>query len=272
MGIGDVGKVPLQAPIDLSNVSNTQIDQAAQQIDQAGSPFTKDQIAGALLYLKNQGVDLSQNAVARLMAGEPVIPPPNPEAANAMKDVSGTMGLNSWLKPNPIATLSVLMLELAFVLSQTKLEEGQRAADYIVKSFDLAKEISQFIKDIGQKEYEMALASGISTIVGGALSIGFAGVALKKGGPNSHAITQIGQGLSQIASGSGEVAKGTIGLQKSNLEAQKNLTEQMKQQTEQLMQKASEEYKNMGDLINQVLQNLQKIVDEAYRAHGFQVH
>ncbi len=61
-------------------------------------------------------------------------------------------------------------------------------------------------------------------------------------------------------------------MKKAALEATKTLTENALKVAERRLSSASDAYKTADEMITQILQNLQKVIDEAYKAHGWSTH
>jgi hypothetical protein len=182
-----------------------------------------------------------------------------------------------------MATFTVIYLELAAVLSQAKLEEGMIAADSVILMAQLAEEIADLIIELGEAERDayivsacMALASGVTQIAGGFAAIKMSRVQGEHGMTTDSGLlstrTMQVQGISKLFDAGDAISKAIHAMKKAELDALKTITENMLKAMERRASGATEEYKANNDMLTQVLQNLQKIIDEAYKAHGWQVH
>jgi len=300
MSTGGVVPPGLQPPFQQIQQEFQQgnLQQMALQIQQQGQaqdpnyPLSVDDIVSQLQYLKDNGISLNQGMVDNLDAGEPALttPPADPGGGGGgvVQQTGAAMQSNPWLNANPYAVLNMVMLDLAFEMAQAKLEEGLQASTTIMDMTSMAADIAQTDIEIGQTEFESDVVSGCMQLAGGLASIagGIASMSPTKVGVDEEtgedimgldptragAIQGITSGLSGALTGIAKITEGIFALQKAELEAEKTMDQNMAKIYEQRLSTAMDNYKSFNDMIGQTLQQLQKMIDEAYKAFGWQIH
>ncbi len=270
MGIGGVGgPIDIQQPIDLSTMNQSEKQNLAETMVSNNPDLTMDQAVDMLTYVESMGVNLDQSHIDNLQTGNPILVPPAVVDAVVSEVLSNIEG-NAWFSPNPFATITICMLELQAELSKIKLEEGMIQSVMINTTLDMAKDLADTIKDIHHNEAMMHIAAAVAAGIGGiANAIGGAG-SIKTGNMGYQAL---GQGIGQIATMGEKIVAAILTLDKAQLEYSKTIIENaMRILQDRGMSSASEAQRAADEMISQILQKLDKIIDEAYRAHGFQVH
>jgi hypothetical protein len=279
MNVNENGVPQLNVPLDLSTLSDTELQNEAAVIAKATPFFTEDQIVDQLTFLKENGIALEQKNIDNLVAGNPILTPPDIAdyifSAAALDSVDGP---NYWLSPTPLVAFVVIYLNLQAELSKMKVVEAQMLADSIALSAELAKETAEIIIKVAEAERAMHIASAVAGAITAVASIAsFARASkLRSQGADEGTImanTQlIGQGGSALGTIMEKAMHAQYTLVKGQEEALKTLVESTTRIAQRRLESASDTYKAIEEVMQQFLQNLQKLIDENLKAHGFQVH
>lgn len=272
----------LSAPIDLSQVSHSEIEQAADTLIQEGSPFTKDELISQLTYMKDHGITLQQKNIDNVLSGDPILS--SPEILTiGLDELNEIVAANPWMEANPFATFVINFLELSALMSKIKLDEAlTHIAGSINMIMSMAQDQAELIMDSAEAEAMMHFASAAAAAAGGAFMAASGGIGLAKlkGKNVSQAqITRVqsfnmivGQAMPQFMTSFEKVVHGVGTLHKGAIDAFKTIIENALKIEERRLNSAIDSYKAADDQIREILQTLGKIIDEAYKAHGFQVH
>jgi len=285
---GDIGAVPLKEPIFMGGIGQGEIEQAADNIVATGeTTWTKDQIVSYLSHLKETGGSLSQKDINLINADNPALPRPMDLSLGVQDTRAATTG-NKWLSPNPFATFTINMLELAHILSKIKLQESEKTGEAIVRMAQSATEIADMIKDAGYAEAVMHYVSG-GMAIGSGLTSAVGGYATKKFAANNTAkfaksnpdlqpggyqivemqrINMMVEGVKSSWSAADNFTKAVMTLKKTNAEALRQIEENVLRTIQQELDSSRSAYQTSAEMITQTLQQLQKIIDEAYKAHS----
>jgi hypothetical protein len=259
----------LTPPLNFEELNKSSVEQQADAIVEAYPELSRDEVISYVQYYNSIGVDLNQNAINNLLAGDPVLA--DPAVVNTvMSTIIESKNGNPWLNANPFATFFILFLELQSELSKIKVAEGMTQATMINLTLDMSKDLAGIIKQIYENEAHQLMVAAICAGVGGGLSAIGGGFSIGTGNMGWQAM---GQGMGQIVTMAEKLVASDIALQRASLEFFKTIIENaMKVLQDRGMGSASESQRTADEMISQILQKLDKIIDEAYKAHGFQVH
>ena len=251
--------------------------QQAETLSVAYPELTQDEIVAYVEYYNELGIPFGADALQNLLAGDPILTDPV-VIDSVMAETWETLE-NPWFSPNPFATFFVLFLELQSKLSEIKVAEAEVMSSMINMSLDMAQDLAGIVREIYNNEAKKAIASGICNLVGGLVSMGAGAYGLSKigGGQKGIAAAQsagaIGSGFGQVMTAIDKFVTAAFDFRRADLEYSKTIIENaIKVIQDRGMSSASEAQRTADELISQILQKLDKIIDEAYRAHGFQVH
>jgi len=267
----------LPQPSFFEGLNNQSTEQQAQTLSVAYPELSQDEIIAYVEFYSNLGIPFNADALQNLLAGDPILTQPN-SVSGVMTEVVKSLE-NAWFSPNPFATFFVLFLELQSKLSEIKVAEAEVMSSMINMSLDMAQDLAGIIREIYNNEAKKAIVSGICNLVGGLVSMGAGAYGLAKipGGQAGIASAQsagaIGSGFGQVMTAVDKFVSAGFDFRRADLEYSKTIIENaMKVIQDRGMSSASEAQRAADELISQILQKLDKIIDEAYRAHGFQVH
>lgn len=279
MNVNAEGIPQLNVPLDLSTLSEAELQSHAATIAKVAPYFTEDEIVDQLTFLKEHGIALEQKNIDNLIAGEPVLTPP--EVADfvfSSIELDGVDGPNYWLSPSPLVAFVTTYLALQDALSDMKVVEAQMLADSLALSWELAKETADMIIKIAEAERNMHIASAVAGAITAVFSVAsFArAVKMRKQGANEGEIMASSQMIGQGGAALGTIMEKSVHAHftmiKGMAESVKTLIEATTRIAQRRMESASDTYKAIEEVMQQFLQNLQKLIDENLKAHGFQVH
>lgn len=270
MGIGGVGgPIDIQPPVNQSVENQSEKKNLAQNMVANNPDLTMDQAVDMLTYIESMGTNLNQSNVDNLQTGNPILVKPAVVDSVVSEVLSSKEG-NPWFEANPFATIAICLLELAADLSQIKLNEGMVQSMMINTTLDMAQDLASIIKDIHENEAMMHIAAAVSAGIGGVANAVGGAASVKTGNLGYQAM---GQGVGQIATMGEKIVAAILTFDKAQLEYSKTIIENaMRVLQDRGMASAGEAQRSADEMIGQILQKLDKIIDEAYRAHGFQVH
>lgn len=284
----------LNTPIDFSSLDQTKIQQKATQLAK-NSPLAQDTIEKFLTHLVKNGGELGSSELDALEADNPILVFSDTSTSNAAK-MQKVIDANPWFSPNPLVAFMINFMELLVEMMKIKLVEAiEVLAPAINMIMKMAKDIAHLIKDIAHKEMAMhiaaAVAAGVTataSVLSVAYSIGEISSAKTEvmGGPEGKTPTKelsvaegmriagYTQAIQQMGSAVGKITEestaAAMKMQKAPLEALKTIIEHaLKIIGDRRMNSAIDAYKEADSIVSQLLQNLQKIIDENIRAHGF---
>ncbi len=268
----------LPQPSFFEGLNNQSTEQQAQTLSVAYPELSQDEIIAYVEFYSNLGIPFNADALQNLLAGDPILTTPV-TVSGVMTEVVESLE-NAWFSPNPFATFFVLFLELQSKLSEIKVAEAEVMSSMINMSLDMAEDLAGIIREIYNNEAKKAIVSGICNLVGGLVSMGAGAYGIAKIRPGSQAGIASAQSAGAIGSGFGQVmtavdkfVTAAFDFRRADLEYSKTIIENaIKVIQDRGMSSASEAQRAADELISQILQKLDKIIDEAYRAHGFQVH
>lgn len=251
--------------------------QQAETLSVAYPELSQDEIVAYVEFYNDLGIPQSAETLEKLLSGDPILPPPV-TLDGVMGGVVEAKG-NPWLSPNPFATFFVLFMELQSKLSEIKVAEGLVASEMINMSLDMAEDLAGLIKDIYENEAQKAIWTGIVNLAVGLISAGCTFAAFKNIGGGQAGIARAqswgaaGSAVGQLGGAASSFISAGFDLRKAELEYAKTIVENaLRVIQDRGISSAIESQKTADELISQILQKLDKIIDEAYRAHGFQVH
>lgn len=259
-------------PIDfnLLNQAGNTTEQKADMIAASYPELSRDEIMSYVQFYDSLGVPIGQNAIDNLVAGNPALGDPAVITAVTSEVVQSLE--NPWFAPNPFATFFILFMELQAELTKIKIEEGMLTGEMINMSLDTSKDLAGITKAIYEKQAEMAIVSAICTGIGGAFSAVMGGVGLAKPG-QAMSWGAIGGGGQAIMGSIDKFIQSGLLKDQALLEWSKTIVEAaLKVIQDRGISSPAEAQRAADEMISQILQKLDKIIDEAYRAHGFQVH
>lgn len=275
---GDVGGVPqLVGPVDLTGVDEKNMREAAIRLKGAGSLYTVDQIVSMLKLMQTGKITLTQENIDNIAAGRPVLTKPL-RIDISYGRVQELVKANPWLKSNPVALFYKCFMELAAVLQESKLIEGQMAGLSILDIAELAHEAAKMTIKIGKIEAFTHFVAAGTAAASAAATLGFAAggaiharYASKGGGAmaaqmTQYRYTQIGQGFTQLFTAVKETVDGVMALKKSKAEALKTIIEAMMKIADRKLAAATEAYRTLAETLSQLYQLSQKVADERAKA------
>ena len=273
------GLPQLNAPLDLTALTDQQLQDEAAALAKTTPYFTQDQIMDQLTFLKEHGISLEQNNIDNLVAGNPILTAPDIEQTVFPQTLAtGTTG-NYWLSPNPLVTFMITYLSLLSELQREKLSEAKLMVQSIQMSYDLAKDSADLTIKSANAERDMDIAAAVAgaiTVVASVASFAKASSLRKSGDADEGTITAWTQLIGQGGSALGTIMEKSVDAQqalvKGEAEAEKILVDCITKIVQRRMDSAVDTYKAIDDMMSQFLQNLQKMIDENFKAHGFQVH
>lgn len=268
------------ANYDLIKAPGDTTQQKAEMLMKENPELSRDEAVSFVQYFQDLGIPIGKDAADGVVGSNPVLVKPTnvDKAAGEVENAKE----NPWFSPNPFATFFVLFLELQSKLSEIKVAEGMVASGLVNMSLDMAKDLANITKEIYENEAKQAIASGICNLVGGLASAtgGAMGLGVIRGGKGGQvgiakatAYGAIGGGAGQIAGAVDKFVQAHFQFRRAVLEFSKTVIENsLKIIQDRGMSSAAEAQRTADEMISQILQKLDKIIDEAYRAHGFQVH
>lgn len=267
----------LPPPSFFEELNQQTTQQQINTLSVAYPELSQDEIVAYVEFYSDLGIPFNTDALQNLLAGDPILT--EPRAANTALNEIVASTKNIWFSPNPFATFFILFLELQAKLTEIKVAEAEVMSTMINLTLDMAEDLAGIIHEIYENEAWKAIASGICNFIGGLASAGFGAAGLSKIGGGAAGIAQaqslgaIGGGIGQISSAIDKFVTAHFDFRRADLEYSKTIIENaLKVLQDRGMASASEAQRTADELIAQILQKLDKIIDEAYRAHGFQVH
>lgn len=266
-------------PIDFSllNQAGNTKEQQADMIAESYPELSRDEVMSYVDFYNSLGIPIGQDAIDNLVGGNPILT--NPVVVNEIATEVVESLENPWFSPNPFATFFILFMELQNKLSEIKVAEGMVTASMIGLSLDMAEDLAGIISEIYENEAKQAIVSGICNLIGGTISAVCGGMGLSRAGAGKAGIAQagalgaIGSGVGQVFSAIDKFATAHFQFRRATLEYSKTIIENaLKVIQDRGMSSSAEAQRTADEMISQILQKLDKIIDEAYRAHGFQVH
>lgn len=213
---------------------------------------------------------------------------PNDPQLNSPKGLSGTAGTentsgtsgnfkeNPWLSANPFATFFTIFLELQAELTKIKVAEGMMEGQIMMDSLSMAKDLAKVVKDLKKEEMLMNIASAITSGLGAVFSIVISTAGFANKGPNgefNQGYSLFGQGTQSAVNMAEKTLHAIINAKQAELEFTKTIMEScLRLLQDRGISTHTEAQKTADEMISQLLQKLDKIIDEEMRAHGFQVH
>ncbi|CCB92074.1 putative uncharacterized protein [Waddlia chondrophila 2032/99] len=267
----------LPPPSFFEELNQQTTQQQINTLSVAYPELSQDEIVAYVEFYSDLGIPFNTDALQNLLAGDPILT--EPRAANTALNEIVASTKNIWFSPNPFATFFILFLELQAKLTEIKVAEAEVMSTMINLTLDMAEDLAGIIHEIYENEAKKAIVSGVMNLVGGLASAGFGAAGLSKIGGGAAGIAQaqslgaIGGGIGQISSAIDKFVTAGFDFRRADLEYSKTIIENaLKVLQDRGMASASEAQRTADELIAQILQKLDKIIDEAYRAHGFQVH
>ncbi|ADI38954.1 hypothetical protein [Waddlia chondrophila] len=267
----------LPPPSFFEELNQQTTQQQINTLSVAYPELSQDEIVAYVEFYSDLGIPFNTDALQNLLASDPILT--EPRAANTALNEIVASTKNIWFSPNPFATFFILFLELQAKLTEIKVAEAEVMSTMINLTLDMAEDLAGIIHEIYENEAWKAIASGICNFIGGLASVGFGIAGLSKIGGGAAGIAQaqslgaIGGGIGQISSAIDKFVTAGFDFRRADLEYSKTIIENaLKVLQDRGMASASEAQRTADELIAQILQKLDKIIDEAYRAHGFQVH
>lgn len=267
-------------PIDF-NLLNQAGNTTGQQADMIAASYpelSRDEIMSYVEFYNSLGVPIGKDAIDNLVGGNPIIA--DPAVVNAVASEVVQSLENPWFAPNPFATFFILFMELQAELTKIKVAEGLLTGEMINMSLDTAKDLAGITKAIYENEAQQAMVSAFVNLAGGIASCACSAMAFKSisaggqaGFARATAWGSLGGGLGQLATAADKFATYHFQMKRAMLEWNKTIVEAaLKVIQDRGISSPAEAQRTADEMISQILQKLDKIIDEAYRAHGFQVH
>ncbi len=259
----------------------------------------RDVLMSATTAALKGAVSYPEGFLNKVNSDNPGLPPPT-SVDLAPAEMQSVVSGNKWFTGNAMAMLFLLMLDLAALMSQSKLSEADVIATMVNLSMEMAGDISDLIIEISKNEAQQQRNTAIADIVGGVLnavgSLASIGMQLKGMSISNKALapgttkieantlnqraagySQTGGAIAGVTGGAGGIAKGVVGfinaeltLDRGKMEGQKAIMEAAQRIIQDRgVNAAVDAYKGFDDTIGQILQLLNKIVDENLKSHGF---
>lgn len=267
----------LPPPSFFEELNQQTTQQQINTLSVAYPELSQDEIVAYVEFYSDLGIPFNTDALQNLLASDPILT--EPRAANTALNEIVASTKNIWFSPNPFATFFILFLELQAKLTEIKVAEAEVMSTMINLTLDMAEDLAGIIHEIYENEAIKATVSAWCNLAGGLASAGFGALGLSKIGGGAAGIAQaqsfgaIGGGIGQISSAVDKFVTAHFDKIRADLEYSKTIIENaLKVLQDRGMASASEAQRTADELIAQILQKLDKIIDEAYRAHGFQVH
>lgn len=180
---------------------------------------------------------------------------------------------NPWFKANPYATFFSLFLDLSAEMSKIKMNEGMMMAHFTDLVLSMSKDQAEIVKEIHETEAMMHIAAAVANAVGGVACIGGGYMGITRFQTTGMAWTTVGQGIGQLTTAAEKAIDAVFTFHRAELEYMKTINENaMRVLQDRGITAAVDAFKAGDEVISQVLQALNKMIDEAFKAHGFQIH